>query len=144
MVNSDADNFKAMMNALYMLYGKRAPDNEALRAWWMKLSKIELNLISDAMDTWSDTKTTFPTVADILPLCKKKDPVYVQVGKKLTEEELAANHKKLSRISASLNKKPARDWVKYWTDILDNPQGLPEITLVGARQALVNLGVRKA
>lgn len=144
MVNSDADNFKVMMNALYTLYGKRNPDNEALRAWWMKLSKIELNLISDAMDTWSDTKTTFPTVADIFPLCKKKEPVYVQVGKKLSEEELAANHKKLASIANNLNKKPARDWVKYWTDILDNPKQHKEITLRGAKQALINLGAVKA
>jgi hypothetical protein len=142
MVNSDADNFKAMMNALYSLYGKKQPDNDTLRAWWMKLSKIEFKLISNALDKWSDTKTTFPTVADILPLCRNQEQVY-SIGKKISVEEAKANHEKLEQITNSLTKKPMRDWIAYWNAILDDPKAHKEITLSGARQALVNLGHKR-
>jgi len=65
---------------------------------------------------------------------------YKAIGKKLTDEELEANKKKLEKINADLTRKSSRDWVKYWNLILDNPKGLQEITLSCACEALINLG----
>jgi len=65
---------------------------------------------------------------------------YKAIPKQLTEEENEINRKKIEKISNDLTKKSSRDWVKYWNSILDNPKGEKEITLDGAREALINLG----
>ena len=65
---------------------------------------------------------------------------YKAIGKKLTDEELELNRKKLEKINSDLTRKSSRDWVKHWNTILDNPKGEKEITLSAAREALINLG----
>jgi FtsZ-binding cell division protein ZapB len=65
---------------------------------------------------------------------------YKAVENKLSDEEIEANKKKLEKINADLTRKSSRDWVKYWNAFLDNPNGVQEITLSYAREALINLG----
>lgn len=139
MLSQDADNFRRLMNTQSSMFNKKHPDDDALRGWWMKLRGYDISVVEAAFDTWSDTKQSFPTPADILPLCRPKEQMFA-VTHKLSTEELKANQEKMSEIASSITRKASRDWVAYWNGILDAPKGVPEVTLQSAREALKNLG----
>jgi hypothetical protein len=135
MINSESDKFKSMLTVLYSMYGKREPDNILLRAWWMKLAKFDFNVISQAFDTWSDTKTVIPTPADILPLCRPKEPVYAQISKTI---DYAGNQKHAEEVKQAIEKmtKPNRDYKDWARKIIANPKNYPDISLRYAKEAL--------
>jgi hypothetical protein len=143
MLDTDKKEFKLMMKIVCQNYSHAEFDGDNLRFWFSKFEKYDLKTVGNAFDNWLDNSKFMPTVKDILDACKPVTPIYNAIARKSDREHNKIQADKIIRMIESNTKKPARNWVKYWTDILDNPKQHKEITLTGARQALVNLGVRK-
>lgn len=144
MIDADKKEFKLMMKIVCSNYSHAEFDNDTLRYWYGKLEKYELLFVSKAFDHWLDNSKFMPTVKDILDACKPVTPIYNAIARKADRQANKAQADKVIRLIENVSKKPSRDWKKYWTDILDNPKQHKEITLRGAKQALINLGAVKA
>ena len=144
MVDADKKEFWAMINITMELCNKPPLSKEAIIVYWQSLSKYELSTVRTALDTWVDNSSKAPTPHDLKELCKPVTPIYSAIARKSDRQANKAQADKVIRMIEEVTKKPSRDWVKYWTDILDNPKQHKEITLRGAKQALINLGALKA
>lgn len=125
MTNADADNFKSVLNVTYQTFGRKVPDRELLRMWWIKLARCELIEITKAFDTWIDTSKELPTIADILELCKPKVTIHARLPSPLNIE---SNKKHASEIKQALQSmtSPKRDMKEWARKILANPSALPQ------------------
>jgi hypothetical protein len=135
MVNTDADNFKLMINTLHALYGKREPANEVMRVWWIKLAKFEFNMISKAFDTWSDTKSIMPTPSDIIPLCQHKVTIYSRLPSPLAKEANKAHADEVVKFIAEHTVK-TKDYHSWAKRIITRPHRFPKSSLEAARKLL--------
>lgn len=133
-----------MINITMELCNRPALSKEAIVGYWHSLSKYELDVVRTALDTWVDSSSKAPTPHDLKELCKPKDEVYKALPRPNSREANKAHAEKVIKLMESSTKKASRNWVKYWTDILENPKQHKEITLRGAKQALINLGALKA
>jgi hypothetical protein len=137
MVEQDKRQFKAMMNAITVLFGKQEFDKELLRLWWTKLCKYDIAIVSNALDKWVDTKKFLPTIADIIELCKAQEMKTFDVAlpkPKHTEEQIKQNQEMLDKEIAKLNKR--KDHRKWARDIMANPKNFPDISIRFAKEAL--------
>jgi hypothetical protein len=107
MQEQEKSQFKAMMKALTQLYGKQEFEQELLRIWWHKLYRFDFQMVSKAFDSWVDTNKRMPTPADILEICRSHESknIPVMIGRKFTQEEKDANHRKLQEVLSKLNLK---------------------------------------
>jgi hypothetical protein len=104
MVEQDKKQFKAMMDAITVLFGKHEFDKEILRLWWIKLSKYDIAIVSNAFNKWVDTNKKLPTIADIIELCKaqEKRVFHVALPRKYTEEERQFNRNRIDDVRKQL------------------------------------------
>lgn len=135
MIETDKRPFADMINAVFSIYNKSAPEKEMLRIWWHKLERFEFSVVGKAFDTWTDTPNKLPQPADIIALCKPREDVYYALPSPVNYEE---NKKHVEELNTFVAKKlkPKTDHKAWAKRIIANPQNFPEISLKYAQEAM--------
>jgi hypothetical protein len=140
MIENDKIAFKQMMDTVTSLYQKPNMDIDTLRVWFHKLDKFEFNVVTKAFDKHVDSSKFFPSIFDILQLCREKPIEFAQLqAPKLNNEHNKAQADKMlamiqKRIPQEDNKlKDMRAWAHR---IIKNPKNYPAISLKTAKEAI--------
>jgi hypothetical protein len=84
---NDKISFKSMMDTLASVYQKQALDQDTLRVWFYKLEKFEFSIVTKAFDKHIDNSKFFPSIFDILQLCREKPIEFARLeAPKLSKE----------------------------------------------------------
>jgi hypothetical protein len=136
---NDKINFKSMMDTLTTLYQKQPLDQDTLRVWFAKLEKYEFNVVTKAFDKHIDNSKFFPSIFDILQLCREKPIEFARLeAPKLSKEAnavYAANVNKFVQDIKSEDKK-LKDMRAWAHRIIANPKNYPPISLEFAKEAI--------
>jgi hypothetical protein len=136
---NDKINFKSMMDTLTTLYQKQPLDQDTLRVWFHKLEKFEFNVVTKAFDKHIDNSKFFPSIFDILQLCREKPIEFARLeAPKLSKEAnavYAANVNKFVQDIKSEDKK-LKDMRAWAHRIIANPKNYPAISLEFAKEAI--------
>jgi hypothetical protein len=137
MIDTDKRPFADMINAVFAIYNKGAPEKEMLRIWWHKLERFEFSVVGKAFDVWTDTPNKLPQPADIIALCKPREDVYFALPSPVNYAE---NKKHIEELNTFVAKKlkPKTDYKAWAKRIIANPQNFPEISLKYAQEAMQN------
>jgi hypothetical protein len=131
--------FKSMMDTLTTLYQKQPLDQNTLRVWFYKLEKFEFSIVTKAFDKHIDNSKFFPSIFDILQLCREKPIEFARLeAPKLSKEAnavYAANVNKFVQDIKSEDKK-LKDMRSWAHRIIANPKNYPAISLEFAKQAV--------
>ena len=137
MTLEDKISFKSMMDTLASIYQKQPLDQNTLRVWFYKLEKFEFSIVSKAFDKHIDSSKFFPSIFDILQLCREKPIEFARLeAPKLSKEQNHQySHKVLKFMAEQDNIKPKdmRAWAKR---IISNPKNYPPISLKFAKEAV--------
>jgi hypothetical protein len=143
LIEHDKKQFKAMMTALTVLYGKRDLDQELLRIWYGKLKRFDVGMVSKAFDKWVDNNKYMPLPVDIIELCKAQEQRVFNVALPKpahTPEQVQQNKDRLEKEIAKL--KPKTDHKKWAKDILkEAEEGLYKFDM-GIKFAKEALGIK--
>jgi hypothetical protein len=136
---NDKISFKSMMDTLTTLYQKQPLDQDTLRVWFAKLEKYEFNVVTKAFDKHIDNSKFFPSIFDILQLCREKPIEFARLeAPKLSKEAnavYAANVNKFVQDIKSEDKK-LKDMRAWAHRIIANPKNYPPISLEFAKEAI--------
>ena len=136
---NDKINFKSMMDTLASIYQKQPLDQNTLRVWFYKLEKFEFSVVSKAFDKHIDNSKFFPSIFDILQLCREKPIEFARLeAPKLSKEAnavYAANVNKFVQDIKSEDKK-LKDMRAWAHRIIANPKNYPSISLEFAKEAI--------
>jgi hypothetical protein len=136
---NDKISFKSMMDTLTTLYQKQPLDQDTLRVWFAKLEKYEFNVVTKAFDKHIDNSKFFPSIFDILQLCREKPIEFARLETpKLSKEAnavYAANVNKFVQDIKSEDKK-LKDMRAWAHRIIANPKNYPAISLEFAKEAV--------
>jgi hypothetical protein len=133
MIDTDKKAFKDMIDAVFIIYGKQAPEKEVLRVWWHKLERFEFNAVGRAFDHWTDTPNKLPQPADIVQLCKPRESEYHALPAPVATAETKANIERMNRLIKE-KIKPKQNF-RAWADrILNNPALFPEYAVESAKK----------
>ena len=136
---NDKISFKSMMDTLTTLYQKQPLDQDTLRVWFYKLEKFEFNVVSKAFDKHIDNSKFFPSIFDILQLCREKPIEFARLeAPKLSKEAnavYAANVNRFVQDNKSEDKK-LKDMRAWAHRIIANPKNYPPISLEFAKEAI--------
>jgi hypothetical protein len=139
MTLNDKIGFKSMMDTLTTLYQKQPLDQDTLRVWFAKLEKYEFNVVTKAFDKHIDNSKFFPSIFDILQLCREKPIEFARLeAPKLSKEAnavYAANVNKFVQDIKSEDKK-LKDMRAWAHRIIANPKNYPAISLEFAKEAI--------
>jgi hypothetical protein len=139
MTLNDKIGFKSMMDTLTTLYQKQPLDQDTLRVWFAKLEKYEFNVVTKAFDKHIDNSKFFPSIFDILQLCREKPIEFARLeAPKLSKEAnavYAANVNKFVQDIKSEDKK-LKDMRAWAHRIIANPKNYPPISLEFAKEAI--------
>jgi len=137
MTPQNKSNFKQMMDTLSTLYQKPALDVDTLRVWFAKLEKFEFEVVTKAFDKWVDSNKFFPSIFDILQLCREKPIEFVQLkAPTLTKQQNHQySHEVLKFMAEQQTNKP-KDMKAWAKKIMANPKNYPAISLKFAKEAL--------
>ena len=128
-----------MMDTLTTLYQKQPLDQDTLRVWFAKLEKYEFNVVTKAFDKHIDNSKFFPSIFDILQLCREKPIEFARLETpKLSKEAnavYAANVNKFVQDIKSEDKK-LKDMRAWAHRIIANPKNYPAISLEFAKEAV--------
>lgn len=145
MVDTDKFAFKRMLYTLMELYQKPVPSNDTLRVWFDKLNKYDFQVVSEAIDYFTDHNKHAPNPANILEICQAKtrfNDFDALPKPKLTQDQINENIRRLREIYSKLN--PRNDDYKKWAkDILAEVakgKKYPDISLRFAKEALGIVG----
>jgi hypothetical protein len=144
MIEHDKKQFKSMMTALTVLYGKRDLDQELLRIWFGKLKRFDIDMVSNAFDKWVDSNKYMPMPVDIIDLCKAQEAriITTALPKPIhTPEQIKENQERLNAELAKI--KPQRDHRKWAKDILKEVKAGTYKYELGIRFANETMGVTK-
>lgn len=135
MVDDDKKNFRDVLNLAFSTYNKPRPEVEVLRLWWSKLEKYELVEVCKAFDQWFDTKTTVPTPAEIIDLCRHRVTIHAKHPTPLAIADQREHVQEVKKAAESIgaNKRDPKAWAR---EIIANPKRYPEISLKFAKEAL--------
>ena len=140
MTQDDKIGFKSMMDTLTTLYQKQPLDIDTIRVWFAKLERYDFNVVTKAFDKHVDSSKFFPSIFDILQLCREKPIEFAQLqAPKLNNEQNKAQADKMlamiqERIPQEDNKlKDMRAWAHR---IIKNPKNYPAISLKTAKEAI--------
>lgn len=89
-----------MMDIIMQTYGHRPMEPDILRVWWMKLQKFDFEVVRSAFDKWLESQKHRPVPADILELCKPKEPYVYKIEKTIDYEH---NREKMKEVKDFLN-----------------------------------------
>jgi hypothetical protein len=136
---NDKINFKSMMDTLTTLYQKQPLDQDTLRVWFAKLERFEFSIVTKAFDKHIDNSKFFPSIFDILQLCREKPIEFARLeAPKLSKEAnavYAANVNKFVQDIKSEDKK-LKDMRAWAHRIIANPKNYPPISLKFAQEAV--------
>jgi hypothetical protein len=136
---NDKINFKSMMDTLTTLYQKQPLDQDTLRFWFAKLERFEFSIVTKAFDKHIDNSKFFPSIFDILQLCREKPIEFARLeAPKLSKEAnavYAANVNKFVQDIKSEDKK-LKDMRAWAHRIIANPKNYPAISLEFAKEAI--------
>ncbi len=135
MIDTDKKAFKDMVNAVFSIYSKPLPEKEMLRIWWHKLERFDFNSVGMAFDKWTDTPNKMPQPADIVQLCKPREPEYHALPAPVNYAENKANMEKLNNFVAE-RLQPKTNFHSWATRILAYPQNFPESSVASAKEVL--------
>ncbi len=139
MTLNDKISFKSMMDTLASIYQKQPLDQNTLRVWFYKLEKFEFSVVSKAFDKHIDNSKFFPSIFDILQLCREKPIEFARLeAPKLSKEAnavYAANVNKFVQDIKSEDKK-LKDMRAWAHRIIANPKNYPPISLEFAKEAI--------
>jgi hypothetical protein len=139
MTLNDKISFKSMMDTLASIYQKQPLDQNTLRVWFYKLEKFEFSIVTKAFDKHIDNSKFFPSIFDILQLCREKPIEFARLeAPKLSKEAnavYAANVNKFVQDIKSEDKK-LKDMRAWAHRIIANPKNYPPISLEFAKEAI--------
>jgi hypothetical protein len=126
-----------MIDTLASIYQKQPLDQNTLRVLFYKLEKFEFSIVSKAFDKHIDSSKFFPSIFDILQLCREKPIEFARLeAPKLSKEQNHQySHEVLKFMAEQDNNKPKdmRAWAKR---IIANPKNYPPISLKFAKEAV--------
>ena len=141
MTENDKIAFKAMLDTLTNLYQKPNLDIHTLRVWFYKFEKFEFDVVTKAFDKWVDNNKFFPSIFDILQLCREKPVEFVQLqAPKLNNQQNKAQaDKMLAMIQEKMpqEEKKLKDMRAWAHKIIANPKNYPAISLKIAKEAVM-------
>jgi hypothetical protein len=139
MTLEDKISFKSMMDTLASIYQKQPLDQNTLRVWFYKLEKFEFSIVTKAFDKHIDNNKFFPSIFDILQLCREKPIEFARLeAPKLSKEAnavYAANVNKFVQDIKNEDKK-LKDMRAWAHRIIANPKNYPAISLEFAKEAI--------
>jgi hypothetical protein len=139
MNQNDKIGFKSMMDTLTTLYQKQPLDQDTLRVWFAKLERFEFSIVTKAFNKHIDNSKFFPSIFDILQLCREKPIEFARLeAPKLSKEAnavYAANVNKFVQDIKSEDKK-LKDMRAWAHRIIANPKNYPPISLEFAKEAI--------
>ena len=140
MTQDDKIAFKSMMDTLTTLYQKPQLDIDTLRVWFAKLEKFEFQVVTKSFDKWVDNNKFFPSIFDILQLCREKPIEFMQLqAPKLNNAQNKAQADKMLALiqeKMPVEEKKLKDMRAWAHRIIDNPKNYPAISLKTAREAI--------
>jgi len=140
MIEQDKIAFKQMMDTVTTLYQKPNLDIDTIRVWFHKLERFEFSIVTKAFDKHIDNSKFFPSIFDILQLCREKPIEFAQLqAPKLNNEQNKAHADKL--LAMVHEKMPVEDSkikdMRAWAHrIIKNPKNYPAISLKTAKEAI--------
>jgi len=140
MILDDKISFKSMMDTLASIYQKQPLDQDTLRVWFYKLEKFEFNIVTKAFDKHIDNSKFFPSIFDILQLCREKPIEFVRLeAPKLNNQQNKAQADKLLAMvheKMPIEDKKLKDMRSWAHRIIANPKNYPPISLQFAKKAI--------
>jgi hypothetical protein len=139
MTLEDKISFKSMMDTLASIYQKQPLDQNTLRVWFYKLEKFEFSIVTKAFDKHIDNSKFFPSIFDILQLCREKPIEFARLeGPKLSKEENAVYAANVNRFvkDNKIEDKKLKDMRAWAHRIIANPKNYPAISLEFAKEAI--------
>ena len=139
MTLEDKISFKSMMDTLASIYQKQSLDQNTLRVWFYKLEKFEFSIVSKAFDKHIDNSKFFPSIFDILQLCREKPIEFVRLeAPKLSKEANAVYAANVNRFVQDniIEDKKLKDMRAWAHRIIANPKNYPAISLEFAKEAI--------
>lgn len=136
---NDKISFKSMMDTLTTLYQKQPLDQNTLRVWFYKLEKFEFSIVSKAFDEHIDSSKFFPSIFDILQLCREKPIEFARLeAPKLSKEANAVYAANVNRFVQDniIEDKKLKDMRAWAHRIIANPKNYPAISLEFAKEAI--------
>ena len=136
---NDKINFKSMMDTLASIYQKQPLDQNTLRVWFYKLEKFEFSVVSKAFDKHIDNSKFFPSIFDILQLCREKPIEFARLeAPKLSKEANAVYAANVNRFvqDNKIEDKKLKDMRAWAHRIIANPKNYPPISLEFAKEAI--------
>ena len=136
---NDKINFKSMMDTLASIYQKQPLDQNTLRVWFYKLEKFEFSVVSKAFDKHIDNSKFFPSIFDILQLCREKPIEFVRLeAPKLSKQANAVYAANVNRFvqDNKIEDKKLKDMRAWAHRIIANPKNYPPISLEFAKEAI--------
>ena len=139
MTLNDKISFKSMMDTLASVYQKQPLDQDTLRVWFYKLEKFEFSIVTKAFNKHIDNSKFFPSIFDILQLCREKPIEFARLeAPKLSKEAnavYAANVNKFVQDN-KIEEKKLKDMRAWAHRIIANPKNYPSISLEFAKEAI--------
>jgi hypothetical protein len=139
MTQEDKISFKSMMDTLSAIYQKQPLDQDTLRVWFYKLEKFEFSIVSKAFDKHIDNSKFFPSIFDILQLCREKPIEFARLeAPKLSKEANAVYAANVNRFVQDniIEDKKLKDMRAWAHRIIANPKNYPAISLEFAKEAV--------
>ena len=139
MQEKDKISFKSMMDTLASIYQKQPLDQNTLRVWFYKLEKFEFNIVTKAFDKHIDNSKFFPSIFDILQLCREKPIEFARLeAPKLSKEVNAVYAANVNRFvkDNKIEDKKLKDMRAWAHRIIANPKNYPAISLEFAKEAI--------
>ena len=136
---NDKINFKSMMDTLTTLYQKQPLDQDTLRVWFAKLERFEFNVVTKAFDKHIDNSKFFPSIFDILQLCREKPIEFARLeAPKLSKQANAVYAANVNRFvqDNKIEDKKLKDMRAWAHRIIANPKNYPPISLEFAKEAI--------
>jgi hypothetical protein len=139
MTLEDKISFKSMMDTLASIYQKQPLDQNTLRVWFYKLEKFEFSIVTKAFDKHIDNSKFFPSIFDILQLCREKPIEFARLeAPKLSKEANAVYAANINRFvkDNKIEDKKLKDMRAWAHRIIANPKNYPAISLEFAKEAI--------
>lgn len=139
MTLNDKISFKSMMDTLASIYQKQPLDQNTLRVWFYKLEKFEFSIVTKAFDKHIDNSKFFPSIFDILQLCREKPIEFARLeAPKLSKEANAVYAANVNRFvqDNKIEDKKLKDMRAWAHRIIANPKNYPPISLEFAKEAI--------
>ena len=139
MQEKDKISFKSMMDTLTSIYQKQPLDQNTLRVWFYKLEKFEFTIVTKAFVNHIDNSKFFPSIFDILQLCREKPIEFARLeAPKLSKEANAVYAANVNRFVQDnmIEEKKLKDMRAWAHRIIANPKKYPAISLEFAKEAV--------